>query len=529
VTTWTIEGDARDLLALRHANAPGASSVWITTADDATNLTIARRFAVLANLQNPGEVDPHELVGAEGRTRRAAPEKAEPENDATKWLLVRVSHTRCVRAEHALHEPITIPGYSVEYFNLERLVAREVFAKHPPVLPECAESQATPSLELARRPHVAILGDGEFVDALAVYAAMHWILDTRPERAVRVTLIGPEATKARARILTEHPALQRDPADRTAAAFEYHAFADLVALDTDPQELEPKHWVSAQSDCPFDALYLSGSTDLATARMAVRVAALRDACENVSRDAPIVAILKSVPSRNTTVGHVKAHGLVWFNIFKELFRNRQPYPGALHDHLASVIFHLYQPEPKAGHATAAAEPVALPPANTGASRSRPSSLVDRATSAKGMREWRSKESDEFKWSDRYCASHAAVKRRLLEVAGEDLDLDADDAVGRYYEPLCRLEHRRFVAERMIDGWLRLDPKRLADHRPFPSRKSYKGDDGQKATLRLNVTLVPFDDLEGGAEEYDGRIVNALPDLWDCERRIHAQELKDALP
>ena len=76
--------------------------------------------------------------------------------------------------------------------------------------------------------------------------------------------------------------------------------------------------------------------------------------------------------------------------------------------------------------------------------------------------------------------------------------------------LMRIEHRRFVAERLLEGWLPVPATtpRVADN---PSGLPYDGEGiTQKTLLRLNRTLVAFDALTDAQKDFDRRIIEAIP-------------------
>jgi hypothetical protein len=98
--------------------------------------------------------------------------------------------------------------------------------------------------------------------------------------------------------------------------------------------------------------------------------------------------------------------------------------------------------------------------------------------------------EQERWFNRYAADHAQIKRDLLVRAGERAPIELA-AIDRYAEPLSRLEHRRYVVERMLDGWLRRSV--------WPKINRY----------HLNPTLAPFDDLPPEEQKKDMSIVQLL--------------------
>jgi len=99
-----------------------------------------------------------------------------------------------------------------------------------------------------------------------------------------------------------------------------------------------------------------------------------------------------------------------------------------------------------------------------------------------------------------------------------LGLELPVVPGGALERLCRLEHRRFVAERLLEGWL---PATEAAMRHGPSGLPFKE---KKSTLRVNHTLVPFGELPDQEKIKDHDLVQATPRIltltaqWKRDRR-----------
>ena len=128
------------------------------------------------------------------------------------------------------------------------------------------------------------------------------------------------------------------------------------------------------------------------------------------------------------------------------------------------------------------------------------------------------------------ASSKAVTRQFCGRCGTALP-EADDGDGQAVIPhgpadgdpgirmtLARLEHRRFVAERLLEGWL-----------PLPAGLRGRGASGlpvsmQKSLLRLSHTLVPFDrlpevDPDTDQQSKDLKVVDAIPEILGGEAML----------
>jgi hypothetical protein len=117
-----------------------------------------------------------------------------------------------------------------------------------------------------------------------------------------------------------------------------------------------------------------------------------------------------------------------------------------------------------------------------------------------------------RWSSRMSADHSAVKDALItnwadaesDIKGRATRLTSDE-VERNLDFLAALEHRRFVIERLIEGWLPL--KNNEDS--TPSGFTYSQ---QKNLLRLNKTLVTYRDLPEEEKLKIAPSIRALPTL-----------------
>ena len=497
-----LEGHAMARTALNRVNVRHAETIWITTGDDALNLSIARRIAEVVREQPRLPYRLRDLLSrgntfADGRPGSGLPR-----------LLVRVERTRLVRAERALHH---VSGkFDIEYFNLGRLLARQLFMQHPPLIPPFVTSSDRSAPMLERGPHIALCGDGDHVETLALTAAIHWILDERMTHCVRITLIGRTARAMRKRLLAQHPALSRSLDESMTIAPEYRRFADIQVLQVEADELEPDDWINAQASASFDAVYIQGTSDLSTTRVALRIMALRGSCPIVP-GVPVVALLQGdsphAPSNNSgaSAEHhrpLEALDLVCFDVYQRLFANDERTPGEATDREAMLLDDAYA-----------------------WTRNRSTSTSTAVSPFRLKAAWPIGINDDFKWSSRFSAAHVDVKLMLLDKLRGGLDEDfigvvirrlaasADweaqlieqldtlhglkSSIEAHLDMLSRLEHRRFVAERMIEGWLPVDSANI-------------GSKEQMSFLRLNATLVPYDLLTHAQREFDHVIVRSMP-------------------
>ncbi len=467
-----FRGDAGSRDYLDAVNAAAARRVWVLTGDDLRNLSIARR--VLA-------------MRVEARATRPA------------LLVVGVRETTLARARHDLWRPG--PGLArVEYFDLPRLAARRMLLQHPPPYRRLGHDAAP--------LHLCVVGDGDFAPALLVHAAMHCIDHDDPARCPRLTWIAPDASARLAALHRRYPAL--DPSNAAAAGrpgdpvlAPLLPLARIAAFDADPAQLAPGQWLALQAEAAFSKVYLMGAHDLATRSTALRVQAVQDVCAALGRPgAPVVACLREHGDSDTRTGiDGLPASIARFDPLAECFASDETYPGERGDALAKIVHLAYRVDDL--------DAVAAPQREQADAR------------------WAA-ETDEFRWSSRAAADHIDVKLALLGLSRETTRLDATDpaaqplladALGHddTMDRLMRIEHRRFVAERLLEGWLPLPPGGLAPPSGLPYDAAADAPT-QKSRLRLNRTLVPFDALTEAQKAFDRRIIAAIPACLREERR-----------
>lgn len=114
-------------------------------------------------------------------------------------------------------------------------------------------------------------------------------------------------------------------------------------------------------------------------------------------------------------------------------------------------------------------------------------------------EWQSNLESEFIWSSCSAADHLSIKIRELGFELNDYISEPDknmksleEALEDNLEQLKELEHRRFIAERLVEGWV----YGLATEKP----------------LKINNTMVPYNQLSESEKMKDEALVRALPRL-----------------
>jgi hypothetical protein len=467
-----VQGDARADALLRDLNAAKARRIWVLTGDDLLNLDIARRLFALRK--------------AEEALSKA---KARAADLPAQTILVGVHDPQLVRAQQQLW-PLSTATTTVHHLDVARLAARQLLMTHPP---------AYPPLDSPRPLHLCVLGDSELSLALLAHAAAHCVYAEAPTLALHLTLVSPRASATRARLCHQHPVLDpRHAADPTLASL--LPLATVHTLDADPATLMPGQWQALQQIAPFDMVYVSAEHDLLTCAAALRALALRDATHTPPAGA--ARIVACVNDRGASQAGDPARWpapLATFDLFKACFGQDEAYPGERADRRAKFIHWAYQ--------------------QAGGLPARPAEAA-----AQADRAWREQtQGDDFsRWSSRMAADHIDVKLATvgLHVCADEAPATAATCtpeqvrqrLQHHLPALARLEHRRYLAERLVDGWLPL-PDSHQGPAAAPSACPYSpGPGSQKNLLHLNTTLLPFDQLHDAADrEKDQRVVQVTLD------------------
>jgi hypothetical protein len=454
-------GDALTETCLHDLNVADARKVWVMTGDDLRNLEIVRRLLDL---------------------------RAARKNAVLQDIAVHLRDPGLGRARQTL-SGVATSGTHVEYFNLPRLAARRMLMDHPPRYPRAG----------SKRPlHLCAVGDSEITRALLAHAAMHCVHAEEPELAVRLTLVARDARAVVERLHRRYPALATaDPGD--GALVRLLPLATIEALDADPAHVSLPQWEALQLEQPFDSIYVAAEHDLSTFAAARRVLALRDASA-ARRSAPIAPVgpAQVVACINDHRPYPSGDAGAWpaavkrFDVFSECFARDEPYPGAHSDEMARIIHSFYS---------------------------------DSAPGGSAPRPW-ADQPDAFRWSSRLCGDHIEVKLAVLGLSAWTAAMaDIEAAVADNLELLMRLEHRRFVAERLLEGWLPLAERHAVRDEPAPSGLGY-GE--QKTLLNLSVALLPFDELDEVEQKKDLRLIQALPECIEKAMETARPEAGDEL-
>ena len=439
-----IQGDATSRAQLDELFLHKADSVYILTGDDQRNIAICK---IIVDALSDKTTKPRLIV------------------DVDDPALIRLAskYTNCSANESAGQK------VHLHWYSEMDLATRQLLVRHPPVYQS----------EKDRPVHIVIAGFDSMGEALLVQAIRHCLYFN--EKPLHVSLLHNDRTVFES-FLLKYPML--DPVHANEPCF-----GGLLPLANVHFHLcnlaGPLYDAMREVTCrsPIDHVYVTTSAStpcqLAVQQIHQALTILGDSTT------PIVACLRSDRKSTSRDAGNEEDRISYFRMEPNADSTQEEFAGIGTDLFGRYVHAAYA----AGHVAPAAFQ---------------EQLEESFRSDKGG--WDSMSSEDDRRSSRYAGDHVHVKLREL---GFDLKLVTEpqaagvssavllDAINENLDQLKRVEHRRFCAERLLDGWL-FNPVKM------------KG-------LRLNDTLVPFDLLSEGdnsgkpnEKAKDERIVLAIP-------------------
>jgi hypothetical protein len=357
--------------------------------------------------------------------------------------------------------------FEVTWISPHMLVARAIIDRHPPDIFWSNQARRPP------RIHVLVVGTTDVCRELV----LHITRNVYPTPGVtRVTAVGDGAIDTGRRLLDRYSALDPDHPD--ACLFpRILPLVELQFFDARPAGLPWSLVESWHHENPVTCAYVDVGDDGATQAACRRV---RQLLERLEANVPIVAHLRDDRRKVTGVSIVST---------ADVLRRREdePYLGARLDQRAILLDYCFDPT---NHVPA---------------------IEDRAASerarADALRGWRRK-GEWARTSSRHAADHIAVKLRAVRgvdpgaASATEATLGSLDAALEQHLPdLVALEHRRYCAERLLDGWLPIDDARW-------ERARVTGTQDALRELRLHGSLTA--DVEASDREKAERLIRHIP-------------------
>ncbi|MGX5914794.1 NAD-binding protein [Aliidiomarina sp. Khilg15.8] len=455
-----LRHDINDSFVLRKLRLKRAKCVYIFTGDDDRNLEIARKIIALFTSDKGKARLPRLVINVESAD-----------------MLVLATEEDSFQAYQQKG--------GILWFSAPQQSARELLKQHPPRL--------TSSLDEAEPLHVGIVGQQPGAEALVLQVVKQSACLT--DRNTHITLFGESAERFQ-HFMASNPVLLAEGQEP-----EYGQVVPLVSVhfvQVGSQGLSPqaiRDAMEVQAQLPLQVLYISEDTDYRCLTSTLRA---KQAISALSLPTRLVTRLTGSQFNHCAEAqdalknkHQALKGVAWFHGVFDVFDEVEAYPGETADAFGLLIHAAYS-------AIYHGEPLT---ANLPDLQARFEARLNEVMPS-ARAEWQSTLREDFRASSRQSGDHLFVKLRELGFelsrcakaggASEQDIAEVSTAIEKYLPALLRMEHRRFVTERLIDGWL-----------------AHPDNDKQ---LKLNRTITPFDKLPESEAFKDEVIVRVIPTL-----------------
>jgi hypothetical protein len=376
-------------------------------------------------------------------------------------------------ARASFFDPVLRPWYDtgrLDFLNAAHATARLLLLKYPPHELHPVRFRAGGSEPC----HIAIFGNGPLLFELIAQAARALVYCI--DKATRITVLTPDANSLALEFYARFPSLSPDAAASGDPAYGTRLpIARVRFIDSSVEQVRLHALREADTECRVDAIYTVGKhgslANLAAAE-AIKASAV------LASLPPVVVCTHEYAQETWTDPPGRGIRVLVYDLGPWLPPNGVPDrleadvpgPDDYGDAIAKRLWWRYE------HANV--EPKPFNEQEAEAAWPRVPHLE--------------------KWWNRHAADHAFIKLRLLGLSGAPDEDAVREAVAAHYDWLVRLEHRRFVCERMTDGWICA---------PEPRLRQYQ----------LNHTISPFKTLSDPDMQRDGRVVDVVADAIDVLR------------
>lgn len=452
-----LEGDATDSRLLRRLPLFHSKDIYIFTGDDQRDLGIALKLCdFMASHAKPGQQLPKLIV------------------DIDDLILLQTAQSE---PSFARYREL---GGEILWFSARRQAARALLQQYP-VLEVASQAQQT--------VHVAIVGFDELQQDVVRQILRTSIYLHSSKLHISVFTAEKDAYQ---HFVTHHASLfAAAMPDQPSAGILPLASINLFTTDhagTQQQQVKDALDIAGH---PFDIVYVHADSDYKALFHSQRI---QQAFVSLNQQARVVCMLNGSHfsgSQETEAFIARAghayQGIRLFHCREALVQRGEGYPGENMDSLGLNIHNAY----KAIYRQLA------PGENLWDNFA--SRLLELYPESKIK--WQTKLELEFIWSSRFAGDHLPVKIREL---GFDLDYynsasgqhkaelhsQIEMAITENLQQLMELEHRRFVAERLVDGWV-------------------YGSVTQRS-LKINNTLIPYHQLPADEKSKDEAMIRVLP-------------------
>lgn len=336
-------------------------------------------------------------------------------------------------------KPRKTTSLRVDFFSAEKIGAREILRKH-----------GCHAVRSGKRPHIAVVGNGEYAQAIVFYAIHHLVTSDLPENCLVISWICSNPSEMASRVRLVHPLLGL-ATDSSPLLDGLLPLVEFRWVQAEPGALDPTAWTSLTRVDGPGVFFVACGDGLKEGAVTRNLLALKDVLP-FEGEPVIVECRNEFEAKSESMvqsaAPKKAEGYALANLFDELWH-----------------------EPKTSNPLVSADN-AYPGAVSDVDARKVHESFDKENPWNSLHEWK-------RWSSRLSADHWVLNQQLN---------GSIEDVGLRLDRLARLEHRRFIVERLMDGW-------LPDHLPLgKSRASGYNEKSRRDLLRINSTLVPYDRL-----------------------------------
>lgn len=446
-------------------------------------------------------------------------------------LYVHVRDHHLMRSREILFSDLDSKKIALELISIDRMAARSILTEFPPKL--VGKNTA---------PHILIVGNSELATYILIHAVQHLVYSTT--QPLKITWAGSGVADKLQTLRMKFIGLSETNDDPAIQAL--LPLVKIHTIDCDADELCPQKWREAQdNNNPFNIAYVACPEDDMTYTTSIRVATLREIGFKIESTMPILACFQDSQGSlsdliDRQISENSQHflplpkkeqieDLFGINIFNMIVILSESYFGESKDTRAMLLNGIYSQADKVKQ-----------PDNKYIAAS------DEEFITKSKKLWQDDiEKGVYRWSSQLCADHIQIKLQCIlsdeyqicKLMNDEAALK--EAIDQNVTKLAELEHRRYIAERLMEGWLPINIRNteMAENPEFNYKKnSYKKI--QKDLLTLNYTLVPFNRLkeidaqkkleldefgkpkqQTSEIEKDYQIVKSIPQILRCEAKV----------
>ncbi len=452
-----LEGDATDSRLLRRLPLFQTKDIYVFTGDDHRDLVIAMTLC--------------DYLMAHAKSGQKLP-KLIVDIDDEIFLQTAQSEPSFVRYRQR--------GGEILWFSARRQAARALLHKYPVL---------NKSSKINQIVHVAIVGFDELQQDV-----VRQILRTCVylySKKLHITVFSEDFENYQKFIKRHESLFGLDQSDPQSASIV--PLASISHFENSPEASQHQQIQQAIDcvGCPFDVVYVHSESDYQCLFHSQR---FQQGLFSLNKHSRVVCMLSgshfssSLSAENFISGTNGSYTEIWlFHCREALLQKGEGYPGEYMDSLGVKIHNAYTTIEN------------TPELQQNIWDNFAQHFSESLSETKHI--WQTKLSPQLMWSSRFAGDHLPVKLRELGFDVNQLQVEANFnengpldeirvVIENNLELLMELEHRRFIAERLVDGWI---------YGPVSQR-----------ALKINSTLIPYNQLPEREKSKDQAMIRVLP-------------------